>query len=127
MTDDADQVDEAPRHDPRPKGCLADISRDYARCARCGLAWLIGQPAPDCQPMTIGEIRDTLRNEIDALTASHVSLISISETEGFPTNPIAPLERAMRLAGVSMLVERVLSNQRILDLLKPDRRDKSHG
>jgi hypothetical protein len=123
MTDQA-----ARAHAERPKGCDADLSRDYARCARCGLAWSVEDPSPPaCHPMSFADLKDALSFEIQRLESSHKSLVEIAESERFPADPLPALQRAMKLAAVSRLVFRVAGDQRIVDLLIPGRREKSRN
>lgn len=109
---------------PRPDDCLADVSKEYATCARCGLAWRVGFDAPKCAPMTIGRMRECVIAEINARRGSHAVLADLKR-EGVAADPIAPLTRAAELEGVLRFFDRVTTNDEAMDILNPNRRRRA--
>jgi hypothetical protein len=106
----------------RPDGCAARLEGDYSVCVRCGLAWLAADPAaPACSPMTIERYRECLIRAIGEKMGSH-ALVRELHAAGRAADPVYPLRCAMELEAVARLVNRVLSEPRILDILNPNRR-----
>jgi hypothetical protein len=121
MKDDQDD----PALEGRPADCQAKSIGDYAGCERCGLAWRLdaGAAAPSCAPMTVKRFRFALLREIGGHMGSH-SLTREAAARGLPADPAAPLAAAMELSAIHNLVDRCLTNRRIVDILQGKQKEQ---
>jgi len=107
----------------RPESCLADLTKAYPDCEKCGLAWDALDPNPPaCRPMTFGRIRARLGAEIDRAMSSHDRLVGMRAEGIKQANPMPELSRAIELRAILRFIDRVSTNEAILDILNPRRK-----
>lgn len=115
--------DRDPALEGRPADCQAKSIGDFAGCERCGLAWRLTGAAPGCAPMTVKRFRLALLREIGGHMGSH-SLTRDAAARGLPADPAVPLAAAMELSAIHNLVDRCLTNRRIVDILQGKQKEQ---